>query len=721
MPVKLDWEIDDVDVPLPGLGAETGGGAGCRRGLRLLALLVLAAAIGLGYLKLKIQQKQSAVENQLRAVVELELKALLNGDQDLYLNQQDPDSRRWQSVQRKAFELYHQGVARGEQDETWIFPAYTGQAPVVRVEGDEGWALVETAHGESVWREVWFYAWTRSDGWRHTPFDSDWLGDEREHATPHLHFSYPKRDEALVVALAGEMEAWYEVLAPLLDVNLMALEPPLLAVEFVYRDPSRPGQLEAHWRESHPRTLLMPSLHLGHFSADDIHNLELRQRMAGYLVEALIARQAGLRPPDKMLPAEINALRHELRDWSVGRLAYTFSDLEWSAPPTPMVDALVAREGAQVVPRLAANLREPETLDQALAVANLDPPDPATCFAFLLVADSRAMRDHNLHDYNALADPGADKTWRDYRADQWSWQNLDGAFDSAWSPSRVKSVVFNGEVAWVEAETAWPNGVTQRQTHFFRQVGERWLLTSPDPVYFGEPRTTQTENLTFNYFERDAQWFDVRIPSRLQTILDRAAADLGVLTDGLNFVIEVNVMRPVTSWGSNFGVVNLASPSLKSWFTSPPDGLVTELVYPLLSFLSSFRFSDSNERTNLTNLASAVQNAIVQWEMERLLPGRAAYTWPPVDASRVAAWSLADLGTEEFYTLSGWERRWIQDGYRTLIEYLAETYGPGVVPMLLNNLSQDGGLDEWLRLSTGHSADEIEPGWRAWVLATYGD
>jgi hypothetical protein len=717
MAIKLDWEIDDVDAPLPDAGTETNGGAGCRRWWRLLALVTLAAAIGLGYLGFKIRQKKSEIEGQLRAVVELELNAFINDDRNLYLAQQDPHSRSWRRDQEEGLDDYHTQAERSAWDETWFFATYTGQVPVVRVEGDQGWALVEVAHDESAWREMWFYQWTKADGWRHVRLDSDWPGDAQEHTTPHLRLIYPERDADIVAALADEMEGWYEVLAPLFGVNLTDSVPPPLTIKFSFYDSSfRPDEIRLHWRDC-AHELLAPSPHQGRFSADNTPGPEMRQQMAARLAEALIAYQSGL-CPDATPPVEINALRHELRDWAIAYLARTWSGFDaWNAPPTPLVEDLVTRKGIQVISQLAAHLQGPETLDQVLAAANLDPPDPMTRFAFLLVADSRAIRDLNLHDYGALADPQADKTWRDNRTDQWEWNYQFDTFDDSW-PLRVKSVVFNDEMAWVEAETTRPDGSTGRQTHFFRQAGERWLLTSPDPVYLGQARTTQTENLTFSYFERDAGWFEEAVPTRLQAALEQAAVDLGLPVRDFIFTVETDT-HSLYSWTSGSNVIKLASPSLTGEPGVQPDELVAILAQPLLSLSASGFGTDTSAGFGYP--AWAIKNAIIQWEIRRLFPERAASRWPAVDAAEVATLSLDTLGTTVGSDLASRQQRRFQEGYRTLVEYLAETYGPEAIVVLLENLAQPGGLEAWLLLSTGHGMEEIEPRWREWVLARYGE
>jgi hypothetical protein len=90
-----------------------------------------------------------------------------------------------------------------------------------------------------------------------------------------------------------------------------------------------------------------------------------------------------------------------------------------------------------------------------------------------------------------------------------------------------------------------------------------------------------------------------------------------------------------------------------------------------------------------------------------------------MDARAASALSLADLW--ESTTLEADQERGEQiwSGYRLLLDYLVATHGPQVVPALLDNVARTDDLDRWLRLSTGHGLDEIEPAWRAWLLESY--
>lgn len=220
---------------------------------------------------------------------------------------------------------------------------------------------MELENGTQTWGELWFYQWTQAAGWRHVPFDAEWLGQEQRLVTRHFRFTYSQRDAAAVRALAHEMEAWYNLLAPLL--GLRPASETLLTLHFAYSDPTRLSPSPIRW-DGNDLTLLAPSPHQGHLAADGSPGRELSAQIAPYLAEALIARQSGVHP-DTPLDPLLDALRDELRDWAGYR---------------SLLDYLVATYGPQVVPALLDNVARTGDLDHWLRLSTghgLDEIEPA--------------------------------------------------------------------------------------------------------------------------------------------------------------------------------------------------------------------------------------------------------------------------------------------------------------------------------------------------------
>jgi hypothetical protein len=58
--VELEWEIEDAETPLPDVTPMRARRRyGCRRWIRLAALVTLLAAAGTGYLWLKIRERRT--------------------------------------------------------------------------------------------------------------------------------------------------------------------------------------------------------------------------------------------------------------------------------------------------------------------------------------------------------------------------------------------------------------------------------------------------------------------------------------------------------------------------------------------------------------------------------------------------------------------------------------------------------------------------------------
>jgi hypothetical protein len=718
MSIQLDWEIEDVESPLPESPPEPGQNAsGCRRWVRLSAVAVLVLAVALAVFGLRLRERQKENLAAFRAAVDLELKALIEGDRDLFLNRQDPDDSRWGRVQESTFNDYHSLVRRNPWEDLPEAPEYTGRVPFVDVQQDYGQAQVEVKWGDQTWRELWFYEWTRENGWRHVRFDENWLGEEKALATSHLHFIFRKRDAAIVSALAREMEEWYNLLAPLVGVRPTSSN--VLTVRFEYRS-ARSTPNELFWIRN-SSTLVGPSPHQGRLTADGRPNPLLRRQMATRLAEALIAQQSGTHP-NEQLAAEVNALRDELRDWAVGRIAaQEVTATGWDLLPTPLIDALVVQYSTATLANLVAILGQAPDLKEALASAGLNPPDPGQRFAFAVAAVERARHEQNQNTLEALLDPRAGGSWRRNRLSELEWHQEVGRADGIWpalSALRIESVVFNGDIAWVETETTQSNGAIYRQTYFFRSVDGQWLLTAPDPAYFGEPQEMRMENLVLKYYERETEWVE-RYLVTLQPVLRQFAADLGIPRAGVVITVETEIQSD-NGYPSQDSPqsVRILSPAVEGWRVDSRDSSSLEIILQLLGVLFERRIQGLVQ-DNMRFLM-AYYGAFL-WELERLFPQDfdSDVFFLGVGANNAPLPALNDLWLEPDTEDDAGVLRYL-NGFRTLFLFLAKTYGPQVVPSLIDHLSHSEDLDAWLRTSTGSGLDEIAPLWQAWISENYG-
>jgi hypothetical protein len=278
------------------------------------------------------------------------------------------------------------------------------------------------------------------------------------------------------------------------------------------------------------------------------------------------------------------------------------------------------------------------------------------------------------------------------------------------STLRIESIVFADPIIWVEAETTRSDGAVYRQTHFFRYSDEKWLLTSPDPTYFGERRTTRTENLVFNYFEREAKWVQDRLP-KLQSVFSQAATDLGIPTAGVVITVETEI-EP-----GRDATLRFTSPAIAGWRVDRPDDQLPQMAIQLLGTLLQTRLQfgiEGNMHYFLAHLGAFV------WELERLFPNQIDWEmWIGSRLNDVPPTRLADLWSLSADESDQWEMERAFSGYYAFFVFVTDAYGAEMIPALLDNALETKDPDEWLRRSIGAGLDEIDPLWQAWVSENY--
>jgi hypothetical protein len=189
MPVSFDWEFEEEREKLRPPGDEGHGWRAprwLRRGLLVAFLLVaVGGAITLWVRdRLKEADRQEA---QLRAAVELELRALAQQDAELFHALQDPADPEWGSQQVARYILPGAG---GFPPAPGLIPAdrpleiqevhYFGQTG--RVELLRWFVAPASATGRAPlpFHITWFYTWDGTGQWYHTAAPADYWG------IPHL-------------------------------------------------------------------------------------------------------------------------------------------------------------------------------------------------------------------------------------------------------------------------------------------------------------------------------------------------------------------------------------------------------------------------------------------------------------------------------------------------------------------------------------------------------
>lgn len=185
MPVAFDWEFQEQD-PDPSREPERRSGGPDRRRhwspwiIALVALFITLAFVAGVWVKRRLEAA-AKIDAELRAVVELELKTIADGDVDLFRSLQNPDSERWASWQIARYISRPQSLT----PVPGLIPdERLSEIERVRAFGAQGEAELvhwfNTSDGRQAdplpFRATWFYQRDDQGVWHHVAPPKDYAG-----------------------------------------------------------------------------------------------------------------------------------------------------------------------------------------------------------------------------------------------------------------------------------------------------------------------------------------------------------------------------------------------------------------------------------------------------------------------------------------------------------------------------------------------------------------
>jgi ABC-type glycerol-3-phosphate transport system substrate-binding protein len=293
----------------------------------LLAILALAAASGYLIVRQRYQQAQQQMVFQIQSVIDLEAEAYVQGDVDLFLDQQDDAATDWYSLQQERVQADCPPGAPLSARCTPVLPA-----EVVEVDLRQDVAWVEVLEDDPPLRRARFYRQTAL-GWKHTSPELSFWGRAIELRYGILTFRYHERDQPHVSALIDRIgETFYQTCAQVgcpsdraFEVNFAV--DPVLSTGFV---PSFQG---LQW--------ILPSPWLSGLPASGEWSTAQRDALA-YAMARGLATQALHATPEQPLDLVQRALTSEYASWkATGR-----RDM------APLLSRIIDRRGEAVLPSL---------------------------------------------------------------------------------------------------------------------------------------------------------------------------------------------------------------------------------------------------------------------------------------------------------------------------------------------------------------------------------
>lgn len=304
MGIKLDWEIEaeQTHVKSAGEDPET------RRRRRLARLRLLLFVLGVlailgaivGFIYLRLETVEYAVEELLRNTVDAEIAALRLGDWGAFSAAQRSASGEWLQKQEQTFQDY-QALKLNSSVQL------TGRILDLTIDRTRARVAVEEIINGVPYTRIWFY-WRYDDGWRHVPPDYTFWGDVRRFDGQGVSVRFQAVDAPLAASLGPRLEQWLRIGCAALACGTL----PAVMVDIV------PDEgLQISWSGSNPWLLQVPSPYIRRARADMPFDLELQFSAAGLLAERLVlAATNNLQP---VYPADAYHLRQAVISWLVGR------------------------------------------------------------------------------------------------------------------------------------------------------------------------------------------------------------------------------------------------------------------------------------------------------------------------------------------------------------------------------------------------------------------
>ena len=332
-----------------------------------------------------------------------------------------------------------------------------------------------------------------------------------------------------------------------------------------------------------------------------------------------------------------------------------------------------------------------------------------------------------------------------------------------------------GDLAVVNVHILPYTGPTYRQTRVYRHTEQGWLRTTPDPTLWGLSRSLETDYFIWHYRHLD-QRLIVAVADRADALAATIAHTFGLTATGdAPLEVTVSVNAPPFVVVPDNGSILLSSPAayLAPNSLTDDDLLLQALAFALVkraatrsvmrplvdslalwqlwqlelplatwrdktvsTILAGYGLVDMDARTKSDNFAASICTAYRIW-LEKPTDLQIPITCGPPSPScppcllpaeppllTVTTWMEPWGGSSGLLTIMGASGYSSHPGQvvvlATLVDYLAITYGPEHLPVLLAEVNRHSTWDTLLPAAYGISVAEVQAGWCAYLSDRYG-
>jgi hypothetical protein len=744
MDVKLHWQIETEDewrqdeAPEPRRLPLRLGGV-------LLLLTVSGLGIAVGRLWYRARQGQARLRREFEAVVNLEVQALCQGDDELFLSLQDQRDARWYGRQMDRIRP-GLGVTGSE-------PGHGAALAVLDAAllplDDRAWAEVAWTEEDGIYRRAQFYR--RLEGrWLRTGARSEYFGSMRARQTGHFSFSYHLCDEPTVEWMAGQLEDWYG--AACADLGCGDTSPINVLIA---------PNGEAGESFFPPQGLVFRSARLRGVRDDGAPLPSERRELAEALLHLLVVRTAG-----ESMKWNQPYLLPQFVNWELRRLGLA----DAQTPPVPLLDRVMESHGPEGMRALliaaGETTWEAQALDRALGVDLESLGVEMRRYLAALLALERQVMDWQTTEslvqfYKPLAEPifrqlfaPTSSNWpqeTSWRTNRW-WDDKNSAFRDwrehprEYTPvtpllaPRVQAVEVHDDWAWAQVSYAEPGypptfePLSPQRLEVFYRINGTWRHGPPDERFLGREVVLTGEHFRLEGHEWAGPMM-ARQLSRLEALNEVISQDMGIsLPEG-----ERLTVRWVTSGRADhvahiFGL-EIVYPAFND-ATIDQDRFLDKVAVPFILGQWAMRQTGNSQFASTDGLFWFT--ALSDWYRDHLL-GRPDLGWrqglrPAVETDTLIPLSRLALmdyvmqrffgyGVATYWTGSRVEAvplnvvEMVEWQARSVIVYMMEIHGLDALPAMVVSMSGaasfEVGLWHWLNVDLA----TFEAGWKSWLSA----
>ena len=669
-----------------------------------------------------MQRVSEQLQADLETTIAAETLSLRIGDRDAFLSYQLTDSE-WQQVQSEVFEQYQGLGTRLRTD---------GEIIELSLDGHYAHVILREYLDDQPYRVTWNYEY-REAGWQHAPPNTQAWGEQADSSSACCDFSFYEADRGTVETLAPLMDSWWETACEAMQCSQDYPRPQVFIEPDLF--------ITNGWDEDDPWMLTITSPLSGRLPEDQGFDPVFIETLKEYIVSRWALLTVPSYGQETQLISDSGWVEREVGVW-------LHHILDPSAPSSAFFDSLVSEYGSEFIPDFTEQISQGQALVPALEAvtgsnADLLPVEWGSYIEYRLQTEALLIAEGFVSEAELLfRDPTLDRRY------SWTEMNTSAHFWAVPASVTVLSTQRIGEVLMVEAQF---RSLSARSTHagelvtyeMFRLVNNRWVHTWPVLDDWGDVQVADDDHFTLTYLALDEPALEGLL-SHLEAAFTQVGSDLGLpaASSDDTYLVFITPLQDSASLAGRLstpeydrllpalytslfylfnqenpqdytGIIPVDSPyvAARPAGVSPQEHVFSKATWGLV------------ERTIAGQVEPfpadhPIPTAIMVWELERVSSEYRSILHLPGD-------SYVYDETVTLYNI--WEQRTGLDATpymspydashyfaaRVLLDLLVDIYGPQVVPVLLENLSDATSLDDWLTRSVGIVSADIEADWLA--------